>query len=104
MKKIWRWVATRLRHKLSHFHPNRLLDTLKEHGMALVIIIIGWEIIEDILFPYMFIWLGHHVNPWFITGAPVSWLLCLHPIVVPLVWGMWIKISGRKNENSYNRR
>jgi hypothetical protein len=75
------------------------LDTLKEHGMALVIIIVGWEIIEDVLFPALFIWLGHNVNPWFITGAPISWLLCLHPIAVPIIWGLWIKISRRKNES-----
>tara|TARA_R110000824_G_scaffold60425_3_gene161536 strand:+ start:331 stop:633 length:303 start_codon:yes stop_codon:yes gene_type:complete len=99
MMRALRWAYHRLSHKLSHFHPSRLLDTLKEHGMALVIIIIGWEIIEDILFPALFIWLGHNVNPWFITGAPISWILCLHPIAVPIIWGSWIKISRRKNES-----
>ena len=98
MRRAFNWVAHRLRHKLSHFHPTRLLDTLKEHGMALVVIIVIWEIIEDILFPALFIWLGHNVNPWFITGAPISWLLCLHPIAVPVMWAIWIRISGRKNE------
>ena len=95
-----RWFIDHVKHKLGHFHPTRLLDTLKEHGMALVIIIVGWEIIEDILFPVLFIWLGHNVNPWFITGAPISWLLCLHPIAVPAIWGLWIKISRRDNESS----
>ena len=96
--KPFRWVYERLRHKLSHFHPSRLVDTLKEHGLALVLIIIGWEIIEDILFPLLFIWLGHNVNPWFITGAPISWLMCLHPIAVPILWGLWIKLSRRESE------
>ena len=96
MKAI-RWVIHRLKHKIQHFHPSRLLDTLKEHGAALVIIIIGWEIIEDILFPVLFIWLGHNVNPWFITGAPISLLMCLHPIAVPIIWSIWIKLSRRKN-------
>jgi hypothetical protein len=98
MKKAFRWVIHRLRHKLGHFHPSKLIDTLKEHGLALVVIIVLWEIIEDVLFPALFIWLGHNVNPWFITGAPISWLLCLHPIAVPVMWGMWVKLSGRSNE------
>jgi hypothetical protein len=100
MKRAFRWIVHRLKHKLHHFHPGRLLDTLKEHGFALVIIIIGWEIIEDVLFPLMFIWLGKNVNLWFLTGAPVSWLLCLHPVAVPVLWGIWIKLSRRNSEKS----
>jgi hypothetical protein len=100
MKKTCQWILHRLRHKFSHFSPSRLLDTLKEHGTVLVVIIVGWEIIEDILFPWLFIWLGNNVNPWFITGAPISWLLCLHPIAVPVLWGAWIKISRRKDESN----
>ena len=97
--KALRWAWERIKHKLSHLHPSKLVDTLKEYGLALVVIIVVWEIIEDILFPVLFIWLGHNVNPWFITGAPISWLLCLHPIAVPLMWGLWVKISRRKNES-----
>ena len=97
MKKAFRWVIHRLKHKLEHFHPSKLMDIMKEHGLALVAIIIVWEIIEDVLFPIMFIWLGTNVNPWFLTGAPVSWLLCLHPIAVPVLWGLWIKLR-RKND------
>ena len=98
--KIVRWFSAHVRHKLHHLHPTHLLDTLKEHGLPLLIIIEGWEIIEDILFPVLFIWLGHNVNPWFITGAPISWLLCLHPIAVPFLWAIWIKLSRRENEKS----
>ena len=97
--KTLNWVWSRIKHKLSHLHPSKLIDTLKEHGLALVVIIVIWEIIEDILFPVLFIWLGHNVNPWFITGAPLSWLLCLHPIAVPIMWGAWVKISRRNNES-----
>ena len=96
MRKAFRWVWHRLKHKLTHFRPSRLMDVLKEHGIALVIIIVGWEIIEDVIFPVLFIWLGHNVNPWFITGAPISWLMCLHPIAVPIIWGIWIKLSRRE--------
>ena len=97
MKEAFAWTIKRLRHKLSHLHPTKLIDTLKEHGMALVVIIVLWEIIEDVAFPLLFIWLGHNVNPWFITGAPISWLLCLHPIAVPVMWAIWVRISGRKD-------
>ena len=93
--KALRWLGHRLKHKFEHFRLSRLMDTLKEHGAALVLIIIGWEILEDVLFPLIFIWLGHNVNPGFITGAPVSWLMCLHPIAVPIIWGIWVKLSRR---------
>jgi len=96
MRNALRWVCHRIKHKLEHFRPSRLMDTLKEHGLALVLIIIIWEIIEDVLFPVLFIWLGHNVNPWFITGAPISWLLCLHPIAVPIMWAGWIKIRRNR--------
>tara|TARA_R110000824_G_scaffold53389_3_gene147885 strand:- start:179 stop:403 length:225 start_codon:yes stop_codon:yes gene_type:complete len=74
------------------------MDTIMEHGVALVVIIVMWEIIEDILFPILFIWLGKNVNPWFLAGAPVSWLMCLHPIAVPLLWAVWIKFSLRRDK------
>ena len=96
--KLLRWVRHRLKHKLEHFRLSHLMDILKEHGVAFVVILVGWEIIEDILFPVIFIWLGNNVNPWFLTGAPISWLLCLHPIAVPILWGLWIKLSRRKSE------
>ena len=98
MKNALRWVWHRIKHKMEHFRPSRLMDTLVEHGMALVLIIIIWEIIEDVLFPLLFIYLGHNVNPWFITGAPISWLLCLHPIAVPIMWAAWIKIRRKKSD------
>jgi hypothetical protein len=96
--KLLRWARHRLKHKLEHFRLSHLAETLREHGVAFVVILIGWEIIEDILFPVIFIWLGNNVNPWFLTGAPISWLLCLHPIAVPILWGLWIKLSRRKSE------
>ncbi len=96
MRNALQWVWHRIKHKLDHFRPSKLRDTLKEHGLALVVIIVIWEIIEDVLFPVSFMWLGHNVNPWFITGAPISWLLCLHPIAVPIMLAAWIKIRSNK--------
>jgi Na+-transporting NADH:ubiquinone oxidoreductase subunit NqrB len=98
--KLLRWLKHRIGHKLEHIKPSHLMNTIVEHGVVLVVIIVAWEIIEDILFPLLFIWLGKNVNPWFLTGAPISWLLCLHPIAVPILWALWIKISRRDDEKS----
>jgi len=90
------WIKDRLKHKLEHFKPSYLISVLKKHGVALLVIIILWEVIEDIMFPILFLWLGKHVNPWFITGVPISWMLCLHPIMVPATWALWVKIRRKE--------
>ena len=95
LKRLWH----RFTHKLRHFRLSHFKKLLREHGMAFLVIFIIWEIIEDIMFPLLFIWLGNNVNPWFLTGAPLSWLLCVHPIAVPIMWAIWVKISRRKNES-----
>ena len=82
-----------------YFRLSHIKELFKEHGLAFAIIFIIWEVVEIIMFPLLFWWLGNNVNPWFLTGAPVSWLLCVHPIVVPITWAMWIKISRRTNES-----
>ena len=66
---------------------------MKDHGLALVIIIVGWEIIEDIIFPAIFALLGNYVHPIFFTGIPVAWIVCLHWFMVPILWSAWIKIK-----------
>ena len=92
--KIFRWVTHQLRHKLSHLSFVSLKKTMKEHGLALVVIIVGWEIVEDVVFPVLFVFLGNHVHPAFYAGAPASLLLCFHWLAVPLMWGWWVKIKG----------
>ena len=82
-----------------YFRLSHIKELFKEHGLAFAIIFIIWEVVEIIMFPLLFWWLGNNVNPWFLTGAPVSWLLCVHPIVVPITWAIWIKISRRTNES-----
>ena len=96
--KVIKWLKHRFRHKIDHLKPSKLAETLKEHGLALVVIIVAWEVIEDILFPALFVWLGVHVHPAFLVGAPAAWVLCLHWLAVPLIWGAWIKI--RKNSKT----
>lgn len=95
ISKFFKWVKHRLKHKLEHLNFSKLMDTLKEHGPALVVIIVVWEIIEDILFPILFIWLGANVHPIFLTGAPVSILLCMHWLAVPVMWGAWVRLKKR---------
>ena len=95
LKRLWH----RITHKFHHFKWSHLKDLLRKHGLAFLIIFVGWEIVEDVVFPVIFIWLGNNVNPWFLTGAPISWIMCFHPIAVPVLWGIWIKFSGRKNES-----
>ena len=91
--KFFSWAKHRISHKLEHVKPSNLLDILAEHGLALVVIIVAWEIIEDVLFPILFIWLGKNVHPVFLAGAPAAWLICLHWLVVPLAWRAWIKFK-----------
>ena len=95
--KFLRWMSGRLQHKLHHFSLKAVKDNLKKHGIALVIITVAWEVIEDVLFPVLFGLLGKYVNPVFYGGIPVAWLLCLHWLMVPLLWGIWVKISGGKH-------
>ena len=92
--KLIKWAKDRLSHKLDHFRWGSIKRTMKQHGLALVVIIVGWEIIEDVLFPILFIFLGNHVHPVFFAGAPAAWLLCLHWLAVPLMWGWWVRFKG----------
>tara|TARA_R110001599_G_scaffold87747_3_gene233723 strand:+ start:410 stop:733 length:324 start_codon:yes stop_codon:yes gene_type:complete len=97
-----KWLKEQFNHKMEHLRWSKLKKTLKEHGLALLIIIVAWEIIEDVLFPILFIWLGANVHPSFYAGAPIAWILCLHWLAVPLMWGLWIKITNKKKKKLDN--
>ena len=71
----------------------------REHGLALVVIVVGWEIAEDVLFPVIFVALGNYVHPVFYAGAPASIILCFHWLAIPLLWGWWMKFSSGKNDS-----
>ncbi len=90
-----KWIKERLSHKFKHLSWKSIKDTMRQHGIALVIIIVGWELIEDVVFPLLFVFLGNHVHPSFYAGVPASLLLCFHWIMVPVLWGMWIRMSGK---------
>ena len=97
--KLFNWIKHRILHKFEHFSAKKIKKFLKENGLAFVIIFIAWEIIEDVGFPLFFIFLGNYVHPAFYAGAPAAWLLCLHWLAVPVMWGAWLRIKKRKNEN-----
>jgi hypothetical protein len=94
VKRFFSYIKHQASHKIQHLKWSSLKKTLKKHGLALVIIIVVWEIIEDILFPALFITLGNYVHPAFYAGAPAAWLLCLHWLAVPIMWSAWVKIKG----------
>ena len=96
--KAYNWIKYQVIHKLHYISIDNLKKISKEHGLALLVIIVGWEVIEDIIFPMIFWQLGHHVNPAFFAGIPASIIICLHWLAVPFLWTMWMKLSGRKEE------
>lgn len=100
MMKLFSWVKDRLSHKLEHYSLEKIKSFLKENGLAFVIIFLAWEIIEDVLFPILFAVLGTHVHPAFYAGVPAAWLLCLHWVAVPVMWGAWVKLRGKKPQNA----
>ena len=89
-------IIQRLKCKFHDLSLSNLKKILKEHGLALLVITIVWEIIEDIVFPVIFYYLGKHINPIFYTMIPARLILCVHWLVVPFTWGLWIKIKNKK--------
>lgn len=93
-----KWIRDRLGHKLEHLKWSSIKKLFRENGLALAVIIIGWEIVEDVVFPVLFVFLGNNVHPAFYAGAPASLLLCFHWLAIPLIWGFWVKLKGKKGE------
>lgn len=95
---LFKWIKSRILHKVEHLKIDYFLSVLKKEGPALFIIVLAWEIIEDILFPLFFGFLGKNVNKVFYAAIPVSWVLCLHWLAVPIIWGVWVKIRGKEKK------
>lgn len=93
--KFLRWLKRRLSHKLENFSVKKIKTFLKENGLAFVIIFIGWEIVEDVVFPVIFTALGSYVHPAFYAGVPASLILCFHWLAIPILWGLWLKINKK---------
>jgi hypothetical protein len=96
--KLINWLKHKFQHKLQHFSWSSIKKTFRENGLALVVIIVGWEIVEDVVFPVIFAVLGKYVHPAFFAGIPVAWVVCLHWFMVPFLWGIWIKFKKSDEE------
>lgn len=96
--KVFRWLKHRLSHKLGHFSSKKIKQFLKENGLAFVIIFIGWEIVEDVVFPVVFAALGGYIHPAFYAGIPASIFMCFHWLAVPVLWGIWLKLNKKSND------
>ena len=48
------WLKDKVKHKLEHYSLAHFKELLRRHGLALLVIFIIWEIVEDILFPVLF--------------------------------------------------
>ena len=96
------WLKHRIHHKLEHFSLEELKKVVVEGGLPLLLITLGWEIIEDVLFPVIFMTLGSCVHPVFYAGVPVSWALCLHWLAVPILWGLWVKYRKTGDKKDMN--
>ena len=93
------WLKTRVLHKINHLRWSNIKKLFRENGLALVVIIVGWEIVEDVVFPIIFAVLGKYVHPGFYAGIPAAWIVCLHWFMVPVLWGAWIKIKQDKDHH-----
>tara|TARA_B100001123_G_C15113859_1_gene948544 strand:- start:57 stop:368 length:312 start_codon:yes stop_codon:yes gene_type:complete len=96
--RIIKWLKERIAHKFENFSIKKIKDFLKKNGLAFVIIFVGWEIVEDIVFPIVFGFLGNYVHPAFFAGIPASLILCFHWLAVPMLWGLWLKINRKKSD------
>ena len=84
--------------KLGMLRWKNLKPYWEEYGLPFIVILIVWEIIEDVLFPIMFWLLGKFVNPAFYAGIPVAWLLCVHPIAVPIIWSWYCFVFKKQKK------
>ena len=100
--KFFKWIKDKFKHKFEHFSWKAIKSLFKEHGLALVVIVVGWEIIEDIIFPIIFAALGTYVHPAFFAGIPAALIICLHWLMVPILWGMWVRYKGIDNKLDHN--
>jgi uncharacterized membrane protein len=96
---MFSWIKHRVGHKFKNFSKDKIKRFLKENGLAFVIILVGWEIVEDVVFPIIFGALGNYVHPAFYAGIPASLILCFHWLAVPVLWGLWLKISKKNSDD-----
>ncbi len=96
--RLIKGIKHRISHKLENYSGAKLKKFLKENGIAFVVIFVGWEIVEDVIFPIIFAGLGNHVHPAFYAGIPASLILCFLWLAIPILWGLWLKLNKKNND------
>ena len=61
--KYYNYIKKQIQHKKEHLSFSYFKNIMKQHGLALLIIIVGWEIVEDIIFPFIFWQFWSFVKP-----------------------------------------
>lgn len=97
MKKFWSYIKRNILHKIAFWKIKNLRGKIKKYGLPLLVIFIAWEILEDIIFPYIAYLLGESVHPGFYTLMPIAWIACLHPIAVPAIFWIYLKVTKKKD-------
>ena len=85
-----------IKHKISFWTWPKIKEKFLKYGLPFFVILVVWEIFEDVVFPIVAYLLGKHVDPLFYSFIPVAWIVCLHPIAVPVMWYGWCFIRGEK--------
>ena len=98
--KMLKQLKEKVSHKLSFWKKEKFKKIIVEYGVPFLVILIGWEIFEDIIFPAICYWLGQYW-PAFYAAIPTLWIVCLHPVVVPVLWWAYVKFWGSKNKKEY---
>ncbi len=81
------------KHKIEFWKPGSLKNIMLKYGLPFMIILIVWELIEDLVLPFLYYQLGTHIHPIFFSLIPFTLVICLHPIVVPILWFIWTKFK-----------
>ena len=87
-------IANSIKNKLKFW--TNLKKYFVKYGLPFLVILITWEIIEDVVFPIIFYFIGMHVHSAFFAMIPIAWIMCLHPIAVPILWSWYFFICTNK--------
>ena len=90
-------IKKNVSHKLSFWKKEKLKKIIVEYGVPFLVILIVWEIFEDFIFPAICYWLGQYW-PAFYAAIPTLWIVCLHPVVVPILWWIYVRFRGNKKK------
>ncbi len=97
--KMIKKLKEKISHKLSFWKKEKFKEIIVEYGVPFLVILIGWEIFEDIVFPAFCYWMGQYF-PAFYALIPVSWIMCFHPVAVPILWWVYVRFWGSNQKKA----